>query len=101
MHYWGCPRGTGPSLWFGRRKDLSGDCDAELLPELRREGLFEAEELSPEEAEELRMAATLMRELGVNPAGVDVILHMRRRLLFLEDRMRETLRRLLEDFEER
>ena len=71
--------------------------DAELLPELRREGLFEAEELSPEEAEELRMAATLIRELGVNPAGVDVILHMRRRLLFLEERMRETLRRLLEE----
>ncbi|HME73586.1 MAG TPA: hypothetical protein VKM54_27540 [Myxococcota bacterium] len=71
--------------------------DAELLPELRREGLFEAEELSPEEAEELRMAATLIRELGVNPAGVDIILHMRRRLLFLEERMRETLRRLLEE----
>ncbi len=71
--------------------------DAELLPELRREGLFETEELSPEEAEELRMAATLIRELGVNPAGVDIILHMRRRLLFLEERMRETLRRLLDE----
>ena len=75
--------------------------DTELLRELRREGLFEAEELSPEEAEELRMAATLIRELGVIPAGVDVILHMRRRLLFLEERMRETLRRLLDDFEDR
>jgi hypothetical protein len=75
--------------------------DTELLPELRREGLFEAEELSPEEAEELRMAATLIRELGVNPAGVGVILHMRRRLLFLEERMRETLRRLLDDVENR
>ena len=74
-----------------------GADEAELLPELRREGLFEAEELSPEEAEELRMAATLIRELGVNPAGVDIILHMRRRLLFLEERMRETLRRLLEE----
>ena len=71
--------------------------DAEPLPELRREGLFEAEELSPEEAEELRMAATLIRELGVNPAGVEVILHMRRRLLFLEERVRETLQRLLEE----
>jgi len=75
--------------------------DSELLPELRREGLFEAEELSAEEAEELRMAAILVRELGVNPAGVDVILHLRRRLLFLEGRMRETLHRLLEDVEER
>ena len=35
------------------------------------------------------MAATLVRELGVNPAGVDIILHLRRRLLFLEGRMRE------------
>jgi len=65
-----------------------------VLAELRREGLFEGEELSPAEAEELRVAVSLMRELDVNPAGVDVALHLRRRLLFLEDRMRRLLREL-------
>jgi len=38
----------------------------------------------------------LMRELGVNPAGVDVALHLRRRLLCLEERMRAVLRELAE-----
>jgi hypothetical protein len=69
--------------------------DPELLRELRGEGLFEGDDVSPEEADELRMAATLVRELGVNPAGVEVILHLRRRLVVLEERMRVTLVRLL------
>jgi hypothetical protein len=71
--------------------------DPELLAELRREGLFERDELAPDEAEELRVATLLMRELGVNPAGVEVILHMRRRLLVLQGRMSEALRELLEE----
>lgn len=71
--------------------DPEGDT---VLAELRREGLFEAEEVSPAEADELRVAVSLMRELGVNPAGVDVALHLRRRLLCLEDRMRRLLREL-------
>jgi hypothetical protein len=63
-----------------------------LLEELRREGLFPEDRLSSEEADDLRVAFTLMRELGVNAAGVEVALRLRRRLLFLEDRMREVLR---------
>ena len=66
----------------------------ELLAELRREGLFEADEVSPREAEELRVAAVLVRELGVNPAGVEVALQLRRRLLCLEERMGVILRDL-------
>lgn len=57
-----------------------------FLEPLRREGLFEEEELEPDEAEDLRLAKILMEELGVNPAGVDVALHLRRRLLALERR---------------
>lgn len=57
-----------------------------LLERLRSEGLFEDEELAPSEAEELRLATLLMDELGVNAAGVDVALHLRRRLLALEAR---------------
>lgn len=67
------------------------------LDRLRDEGLFESDELTPGEAEELRVAMLLMREMGVNPEGVQVALHLRRRLLALEARaaaivaqMRET-----------
>lgn len=68
----------------------------EMLEELRREGLFESDQVSPREAEELRVATVLVRELGVNPAGVDVALHLRRRLLCLEERMGALLRQLAE-----
>jgi hypothetical protein len=68
--------------------------DEELLRLLRAEGLFEAEELEPVEAEELRVAVLWMRDLGVNPAGVDVALQLRRRLLALEARLRDTLEQL-------
>ncbi len=68
--------------------------DPDLLRLLRSEGLFEAEELEPFEAEELRVALLWMRDLGVNPAGVDVALQLRRRLLVLEGRLREALEQL-------
>lgn len=77
---------------------LAGD-DRDWLDELRREGLFEADEVSPDEAHELRVAALLVRELGVNPAGVDVILHLRRRMLCLEGRVRGVLERLLAELD--
>mgnify|MGYP003344536334 CR=1 FL=1 len=54
----------------------------------RAEGLFEAEEVEPEEADDLRLAQVLMEELGVNAAGVEVALHLRKRLLALEERAR-------------
>lgn len=59
---------------------------APFFQRLRREGLFENEELEPGEADELRLARLLMEELGVNAAGVDVALHLRRRLFALEAR---------------
>lgn len=68
--------------------------DRELLDSLREEGLFPEDEISPDEAEELRVAIVLMREMGVNAAGVEVILHLRSRLLVLQTRARETLRQL-------
>ena len=67
---------------------LGTDERGTFLQALRREGLFESDELDPEEAEELRLAHVLVEELGVNPAGVQVALHLRRRLLALEDRTR-------------
>ena len=65
-----------------------------FLDALRAEGLFEKDEIEPEEAEDLRLARILMEEMGVNPAGVDVALHLRRRLLALELRARELARAL-------
>ena len=59
-----------------------------FLERLREEGLFEGDELEPEEAEELRLAKILMEELDVNAAGVEVVLHLRRRLFALEARTR-------------
>ncbi len=73
--------------------------DSAILDELRREGLFEEDSVEPDTAEELRVAASLMRELGVNPAGVEVVLQLRRRLLVLEERTAESLRRLLDEIE--
>jgi hypothetical protein len=67
--------------------------DPEVLRLLRSEGLFEEDELDPFEAEELRVAMLWMRDLGVNAAGVDVALQLRRRLLVLEGRLREALER--------
>ncbi len=63
--------------------------DARTLERLRGEGLFEQETLDPDEAEELRVATVLLEELEVNPAGVHVALHLRRRLFALESRVRE------------
>jgi hypothetical protein len=68
-----------------------------VLEALRAEGLFEADDLPVEEAEELRVATVLMEELGVNAAGVQVVLRMRRRLLTLQGLSQEALRRALED----
>lgn len=73
--------------------------DPDLLRALRDEGLFEDDALGAEDAEELRVAACLVRELGVNAAGVEVILHMRRRLLVLQGRASESLRRLLDELD--
>ena len=73
--------------------------EAGVLEALRSEGLFLEDEIEPEVAEDLRVAASLMRELGVNPAGVDVALHLRRRLACLEDRMRELLEHLADEID--
>jgi hypothetical protein len=74
-----------------------GRVDPELISSLRDEGLFPEDEVSSEEADELRVAIVLMRDMGVNAAGVDVILRMRHRLLTLQSRTEEALHLLLDD----
>ncbi len=70
--------------------------DPELVAVLRAEGLFVSDELEPFEAEELRVATLLVRELGVNAAGVEVALQLRRRLLVLQRRLARALEQLVE-----
>jgi len=69
----------------------------ELLDHLRAEGLFPEDEVTSDEAEELRVAIVLMQDMGVNAAGVDVALHLRNRLLALQSRAEEALRMLLRE----
>jgi hypothetical protein len=71
--------------------------DSELLESLRDEGLFPDDEISSTDAEELRVAVVLMQEMGVNAAGVEVILHLRSRLLTLQTRTEQALRLLLRE----
>lgn len=74
-----------------------GLADSELLEHLRDEGLFPEDEVTSDEAEELRVAIVLMQDMGVNAAGVDVALHLRSRLLALQSRAEEALRILLRE----
>jgi hypothetical protein len=60
--------------------------DDGFLIQLREEGLFQEDEVNADQADEIRVAAIMVKELGVNPAGVQVALHLRRRLIALESR---------------
>jgi len=73
--------------------------DTSILESLRDEGLFQEDFVGPDAAEELRVALTLVRDLGVNPAGVEVVLHLRRRMRVLEELTESSLRRLLAELE--
>jgi len=70
--------------------------ETRFIESLRAEGLFEEDELEPAQAEELRLAIVLTHELGVNPAGVEVVLHLRRRMDALERRA-EALARVMHE----
>jgi hypothetical protein len=62
--------------------------DEQFLAELRAEGMFVDDRLAPDQAEDLRVAKILVDELGVNVPGVEVALHLRRRMMALEKRAR-------------
>jgi hypothetical protein len=68
---------------------LGGDRD--LLEQLRQAGFLppEAARVSPEQAELARVAHTLVHELELNWAGVEVALHLRGRLIAIEAQLSE------------
>lgn len=54
--------------------------DSQLVEMLEEAGIISARELSPAEVEDVLVARTLLRELDVNLAGVEVVLRLRAEL---------------------
>lgn len=71
-----------------------------------REGLIHPQRVSgarlysQEDLEQIRMIVNLTKELGVNRAGVDIILRMRRRVEALQSEMAEMMDYLETDIRE-
>lgn len=82
--------------------------DEELLTTLSSEGLVDVKNtlddepvVSAADAERLRVIVLLMREMDVNLAGVEVILHMRDDLLSMHRQFDEILHTLIEELRKR
>jgi MerR family transcriptional regulator, heat shock protein HspR len=82
--------------------------DNDLLNSLVAEGLIEVKHtldddvvISFEDAERLRVGAMLLREMEVNLAGVEVILHMREELVAMQQQFRQILETLAEELRRR
>lgn len=82
--------------------------DDALLRRVQEEGLIEVKHtlddevvLTPEQAERLRLIAVLTRDLEVNFAGVEVILHMHEDLCALRQQFDEVLRTLVSEMRRR
>lgn len=82
--------------------------DDALLHEVCAEGLVEVRqtgndepEISAEDAERLRVIVVLMREMDVNLAGAEVILHLCDDLRGMQRQFDEILRTLVEELRQR
>lgn len=82
--------------------------DAELLRVIEDEHLVEIKQsaeggrvLSAEQAERLRLVAVLIRELDVNVAGVEVILHMHADLCAMQRQFDEILQAVVAEMRRR
>lgn len=76
--------------------------DAAFLDALEAEDLIHVERgaegemlLSPEDAERVRVVCTLVRELDVNLAGAEVILHMRETMRAMQHQFEDILAALV------
>lgn len=77
-----------------------GTVSAEGLIEVKRTA-EEEPVLSAEDAERLRLITVLMRELDVNLAGVEVILHMHEDLCAMQRQFDEILHTLVDELRQR
>jgi MerR family transcriptional regulator/heat shock protein HspR len=82
--------------------------DDALLREVCAEGLVEVKQsldegpvISQDDAERLRLITVLLREMDVNLAGAEVILHMREDLFAMQRQFDEILRTLVEELRQR
>jgi MerR family transcriptional regulator, heat shock protein HspR len=82
--------------------------DSDLLDLFLGEGLIEVKHtldddvvISFEDAERLRVAAMLLREMEVNLAGVEIILHMREELVAMQQQFHQILETLAEELRRR
>jgi len=82
--------------------------DAEFLRSLEAEDLVHPKRtsendlvVSAEDAERVRLARMLMRELEVNLAGVEVIMHMRESMVSMQQQFSEILEELAEELRRR
>jgi MerR family transcriptional regulator, heat shock protein HspR len=82
--------------------------DSDLLNSLVAEGLIEVKHtleddvvISFEDAERLRVGAMLLREMEVNLAGVEIILHMREELVAMQQQFHQILETLAEELRRR
>jgi|SRR6476660_4697879 MerR family transcriptional regulator/heat shock protein HspR len=81
--------------------------DDTLLREVCDEGLVEItvvdndRVISPEDAERLRLITVLVRDMDVNLAGVEVILHLREDLRARQRQFDEVLRALVDALRQR
>lgn len=82
--------------------------DEALLDEVCAEGLVEVKRtlddeavISADDAERLRLILVLMREMDVNLAGAEVILHMREDLCAMQRQFDEILRTLVDELRQR
>jgi MerR family transcriptional regulator/heat shock protein HspR len=81
-------------------EDLFATLDAEGLVEVKR-SLEDEPVISAREAEKLRVITVLMRDMDVNLAGVEVILHMREDLCSVQSQFDEILQALVEEMRRR
>lgn len=67
--------------------------DQELLQALTEHGIIAENtfDFGPEEVESVLVSRTLVREMGINWEGVEVILRLRRQLLLTRHRLAEIL----------
>jgi MerR family transcriptional regulator/heat shock protein HspR len=82
--------------------------DDVLLRQVCEEGLVEVKHtledervISAEDAERLRLITVLMREMDVNLAGAEVILHLREDFCAMQRQFDEILRTLVDELRQR
>jgi MerR family transcriptional regulator, heat shock protein HspR len=79
-----------------------------ILYRIEAEGLVRARRdeerrkcFTPEDLEQIRLIVELSRELGVNWAGIEVILHMRERMLAMQRQVEEIFDHLHREMEDK